>query len=158
MRSQFGRWSLPVVGLGVGVGLGWAVGRIGPVVAMVVVVAGLLMAIGRTLPADQSSREFSANQTPREARRADREARRAERAQARRLEEAARPTLSGLGDRVAQILRLAEEQANNHRSEAKRESEQILAAAQREAEEIISNARALAGEADQPSHLENDQR
>ena len=42
------------------------------------------------------------------------------------LEENNRPTLSGLGTRVEQILRLAEEQANDHRSEAKRESEGIL--------------------------------
>ena len=35
--------------------------------------------------------------------------------QTKQLEENNRPTLSGLGTRVEQILRLAEEQANDHR-------------------------------------------
>src|SRR5690625_2844746 len=43
--------------------------------------------------------------------------------QTKQLEENSRPTLSGLGTRVEQILRLAEEQANEHRAEAKRETE-----------------------------------
>jgi DivIVA domain-containing protein len=60
----------------------------------------------------------------------------------KQLEENSRPTLSGLGTRVEQILRLAEEQANDHRSEAKRESEGILSAARLEAREITDKARA----------------
>lgn len=55
------------------------------------------------------------------------------------------PTLKGLGTRVEQILRLAEEQAGDHRAEAKRESEAILAAARLEAEEILRRAREQAG-------------
>lgn len=51
-----------------------------------------------------------------------------------------RPTLSGLGTRVEQILKLAENQANDHRNEAKRESEQLVAAARQEAETIVSRA------------------
>ncbi len=35
--------------------------------------------------------------------------------QSKQIEESSRPTLSGLGTRVEQILRLAEEQANEHR-------------------------------------------
>jgi len=62
----------------------------------------------------------------------------------KQLEENSRPTLSGLGTRVEQILRLAEEQANDHRSEAKRESEGILSAARLEAREITDKARAEA--------------
>jgi len=54
----------------------------------------------------------------------------------KQLEENSRPTLSGLGTRVEQILRLAEEQANDHRGEAKRESEGILSAGRLEAREI----------------------
>ncbi|RQX54763.1 cell division protein DivIVA, partial [Micromonospora chalcea] len=62
----------------------------------------------------------------------------------KQLEENSRPTLSGLGTRVEQILRLAEEQANDHRNEAKRESEGILSAARLEAREITDKARAEA--------------
>ena len=42
--------------------------------------------------------------------------------QAKQLEERAQPTLSGLGTRVEQLLRLAEEQAKEHRGESKREA------------------------------------
>ena len=62
----------------------------------------------------------------------------------KQLEENNRPTLSGLGTRVEQILRLAEEQANDHRGEAKRESEGIISAARLEAREITDKARAEA--------------
>ncbi|MFG1872524.1 hypothetical protein [Micromonospora arborensis] len=48
-----------------------------------------------------------------------------------------RPTLSGLSTRVEQILRLAEEQAAEHRAEARLEAEGILASARREAEAIL---------------------
>src|SRR5690606_21015974 len=64
--------------------------------------------------------------------------------QSKQLEESSRPTLSGLGTRVEQILRLAEEQANEHRSESKREAEGIISAARLEAREITDKARAEA--------------
>ena len=51
-----------------------------------------------------------------------------------------RPTLAGLGSRVEQILRLAEEQAEGHRAEARVEAEGIVTAARREAEVIVSRA------------------
>jgi len=51
-----------------------------------------------------------------------------------------RPTLSGLSTRVEQILRLAEEQADDHRTEARREAERIVAAARREADAILNRA------------------
>ncbi|GIF41531.1 hypothetical protein BC793_111108 [Actinoplanes xinjiangensis] len=47
-----------------------------------------------------------------------------------------RPALSGLGTRVEQILRLAEEQAEDHRAEARREADGIIAAAHAEARRI----------------------
>lgn len=47
-----------------------------------------------------------------------------------------RPTLAGLGTRVEQVLRLAEEQAENHRAGARQEAEQILRAARLEADGI----------------------
>lgn len=55
--------------------------------------------------------------------------------------EADRPRLSGLGTRVEQILRLAEEQANAHGALSEREAEQIVANAQAEAQAIIDQAR-----------------
>ncbi|MGH3645749.1 MAG: DivIVA domain-containing protein, partial [Micromonosporaceae bacterium] len=64
--------------------------------------------------------------------------------QNKQLEENSRPTLSGLGTKVEHILRLAEEQANEHRAEAKREAEGILSAARLEAREITDKARAEA--------------
>lgn len=51
-----------------------------------------------------------------------------------------RPTLQGLGDRVEQILRLAEEQANDRRAMAKREAERIVADARAEARAITESA------------------
>src|SRR5215510_7460708 len=62
--------------------------------------------------------------------------------QSKALEEQGRPTLSGLGTRVEQILRLAEEQANEHRGESKRDSEGIISGARLEAREITDKARA----------------
>ncbi|RKR90149.1 hypothetical protein BDK92_4517 [Micromonospora pisi] len=52
-----------------------------------------------------------------------------------------RPTLAGLGTRVEQILRLAEEQANDYRTEARREAEEIRQAARVDADEILGPAR-----------------
>jgi hypothetical protein len=47
-----------------------------------------------------------------------------------------RPALAGLGTRVEQILRIAEEQADDHRAEARREADAIIAAAHAEARRI----------------------
>ena len=51
-----------------------------------------------------------------------------------------RPDLVGLGSRVEQVLRLAEEQANVHRADAKREAERIVADARATAQAIIEKA------------------
>ncbi|WFE30871.1 hypothetical protein O7623_23730 [Solwaraspora sp. WMMD791] len=48
--------------------------------------------------------------------------------------------LGGLGTRVEQILRLAEEQADDHRREATREAEAILSAARQEAAATLHRA------------------
>src|SRR5262245_17508140 len=64
--------------------------------------------------------------------------------QSKQIEENSRPTLSGLGTRVEQILRLAEEQANEHRGDSKRESEGVVSASRLEAREITDKARAEA--------------
>jgi len=52
----------------------------------------------------------------------------------------ARPDLVGLGSRVEQVLRLAEEQAGVHRAEAKGEAERIVADARAKAQAIIDKA------------------
>jgi len=52
----------------------------------------------------------------------------------------ARPDLAGLGSRVEQVLRLAEEQANVHRADAKREAERVVADARAKAQAIIEKA------------------
>lgn len=58
----------------------------------------------------------------------------------RRRRDRQRPTLSGLGTRVEQILKLAEQQADDHRAEARLEAEAIVTAARREAEAIVNRA------------------
>jgi F0F1-type ATP synthase membrane subunit b/b' len=57
-----------------------------------------------------------------------------------------RPTFDEVGTRVAEILRMAEEQAEAHLADARREAEEIIAAARREAEEIRAAARREADE------------
>jgi hypothetical protein len=53
-----------------------------------------------------------------------------------------RPTLSGLGTRVEQIIRLAEEQADDHRATAEREAERLLSEARSAARLIVDRAHA----------------
>ncbi|MEU4481686.1 hypothetical protein AB0F68_27015 [Micromonospora sp. NPDC023966] len=54
------------------------------------------------------------------------------------------PALAQLGTRVEQILRLAEEQAENHRAEAARDAERTLSEARSAAQLIVDTARAEA--------------
>ncbi|MFI7578223.1 hypothetical protein [Micromonospora sp. NPDC049497] len=58
----------------------------------------------------------------------------------RRRRNRQRPTLSGLGTRVEQILKLAEEQADDYRAEARLKAEEILTAARRVAEAVLNQA------------------
>ncbi len=63
-----------------------------------------------------------------------------------------RPALAELGTRVEQILRLAEQQADDHRTKAEREAERILSEARSAARLIVDGARAeAAGSAEVPS-------
>jgi cell division septum initiation protein DivIVA len=64
--------------------------------------------------------------------------------QAKQLSEREQPTLSGLGSRVEQLLRLADEQASEHRDESKYEAEKLIAAAHLESKEVVEKARAVA--------------
>lgn len=52
-----------------------------------------------------------------------------------------RPGLRGMGTRVEQVLRLAEEQADDHRARAARDAERIVAEARAEARAILDKAR-----------------
>jgi hypothetical protein len=61
-----------------------------------------------------------------------------------------RPALSGLSTRVEQILRLAEQQADDHRDGARQEAERILAEARAEAAAIMARARGEAGAPAEP--------
>jgi F0F1-type ATP synthase membrane subunit b/b' len=56
-----------------------------------------------------------------------------------------RPTYSGLGTRIQQLL-LAEEQRDQIISEARQEAAEIVDGAHRQAEEILARARAQAGQ------------
>lgn len=58
-----------------------------------------------------------------------------------RRQEPERITFAHLGPRVEEILRIAEEQAEDVRAEARREAERIEAAARQEAEAILNRAR-----------------
>jgi nucleotide-binding universal stress UspA family protein len=51
------------------------------------------------------------------------------------------PQAEGLESRVRQVLRLAEQQAEDHRDDARREAERILAAARSQADAIVDAAR-----------------
>jgi cell division septum initiation protein DivIVA len=66
------------------------------------------------------------------------------RSQQKQMQESSKPTLSGLGTRVEQLLRLAEEQANEHRNEAEKKAEETLGAARLQARELTEKARAEA--------------
>jgi hypothetical protein len=51
-----------------------------------------------------------------------------------------RVPITVLGDRVTEILRLAEEQAGDHLEDARRQADQIVAEARSQAQEIIDRA------------------
>ncbi|MFC4070417.1 hypothetical protein [Actinoplanes subglobosus] len=118
-------WGLLVFGAGVGALGGALTGRVSIPVAIGGVVAGLILIMLGSRPRTGSliddarspatATRVGAGPSPRKA---------------------DRPTLAGLGNRVEDILRLAEEQAADHRAEAKRDADAIIAAAHAEAQRI----------------------
>ncbi|SCF08091.1 DivIVA domain-containing protein [Micromonospora chokoriensis] len=120
-----------IVGLGVGAAVGPSLGT----AALWSGVAVAALGVGLSLIGDSAPDLVAQGTVDRDGNRASTDAS----GDARR-ELYERPTLSGLAPRVEQILRLAEEQADDHRAEAKRESEELVAAARREAETILSRA------------------
>ncbi|WP_435831331.1 hypothetical protein [Micromonospora arborensis] len=64
-----------------------------------------------------------------------------------------RPTLSGLGTQVEQILRLTEEQAADILAEARLEAERIVTSARREAEAILDRTNREPGTGRNPSPI-----
>ncbi|TWJ20530.1 DivIVA domain-containing protein [Micromonospora endolithica] len=123
-------------GLGVGVAVGPSLGPAAVWSGVVVAVLGVGLSligsaesdlVGDDLEDDEAAGDSASGTGP------------AVVAQRRRRDRQA-PRLSGLGTRVEQILRLAEEQANDHRDEARREAEEMVSAARREAEAILDRA------------------
>ncbi|WP_199737083.1 hypothetical protein [Micromonospora solifontis] len=106
-----------LVGLGVGAVGGAQIGAAAVWPGVAVGVAGVALAFFRSSP-DAVSDETAAQSTD------------------------GRPTLSGLGTRVEQILRLAERQADDHRATAEREAERILSEARATARLIVDRAHA----------------
>jgi hypothetical protein len=108
--------ALPLVGLGIGMGIGAGFGSIAVWWAVVVALVGIALSF-------VGSREPSLT------------------AESQGPPASRQPRLADLGSSVEQILRLAEEQADDHRQEPKREAERILAAARLEADAIVDAAR-----------------
>jgi len=107
------RWGMLMIGLGIGLIAGLNVGRVLLIPGLVAVAAGAAMvAAGGRTPVDLV-------QVPASPPAPD-----------------GKPTLSGLGTRVDGILRLAEDQAKDHREEAEREAAAIIAEARAEAARI----------------------
>jgi vacuolar-type H+-ATPase subunit E/Vma4 len=65
-----------------------------------------------------------------------------------------RPTYSGLGARVEQLLRLTEEQREQILADARAEAADIVDEARRQAEQILADARARAGQVDDGGRTE----
>jgi cell division septum initiation protein DivIVA len=72
----------------------------------------------------------------------------------RRRDEGERPTYSGFGSRMEQLLRLAEEQREQILAVARTEADGIVEEARRQAEQILADARARAGQIDDGDSVE----
>jgi hypothetical protein len=97
-----------VIGLGLGLGAGIVAGRMPVWPALVLIGVGAVL-LGLSVRDPARSRPAA---------------------------ETNRPTLAGLNTRVTEILRLAEEQAQDHVREAQREAEQIVAEARMRAGQL----------------------
>ena len=121
MRNPVRSWSFLLIGLGVGAAVGTYLDSAPIWWGIVIALAGVgLSFIGSEPPTlDAASASKPASEPP---------------------------GLAGLGTRVEQVLRLAEEQADDHRSKARRDGERILSAARSEAHAILQRARTEAAE------------
>jgi vacuolar-type H+-ATPase subunit H len=134
------RWSVLAAGLGFGLFFGalsasqvalWA--GIGiSITGMVAYVASL--PAGDDIPPDPLDAADEPDMQPGAARIARSRAARS------RADDERRPTLSGLGTRIEQIMQLAEQQANDHLKDKRREADRIIAAAEKEARKIRAAA------------------
>ena len=108
--------AVSLVGLGIGIGIGAGFGSAAVPWAVIVGLVGIALSfVGSREPALTAESQSQPSSR--------------------------RPQLADLGSRVEQILRLAEEQADNYRKEAEREAEGLVAAARLEAGAIIDTAR-----------------
>ena len=64
----------------------------------------------------------------------------------RQLQESARPTYSGLGSRIEQLLRTAEEQAEELAGRSQRESDELMARTRSQADQLSSSSRTEAAD------------
>ncbi len=121
---RFGRTATLLIGLGLGIGATPYLGSGAVWAAGVGVVLGLgLLLVGTpeppTLGAGQPDRPSTVDRQP-------------------------KPSLAGLGTQVEQILRIAEEQAEDHRAEGRRKAERLVSEARAEADAILAKAHAEA--------------
>src|SRR5216117_2874013 len=100
------RWSVVVWSFGLGVAVGAVAARPALWVAAVLLVAGTALAVVEWRRSGPSAPNDDG------------------------------PPLTGVGTRVEEILRLAEQQAEDHRAAARREADEIVAAARLEARRI----------------------
>jgi hypothetical protein len=110
------RWGMLVLGLGIGLIAGGQAGQALLVPGLVAVVAGAAMiGAGGRDPVDLVQVPASATAP------------------------AGEPRAAGLGNRVEEILRLAEDQARAHREAAEREAAAVIAEAREEAARLRAN-------------------
>ncbi|MGC4759077.1 hypothetical protein [Micromonospora trifolii] len=124
-----------LVGLGVGVAVGSALGP----VAIWFGVAVAALGIGLSLIGTAESDLVGDGLVDRDEA-GDRTAAGTAGVAERKRRTANRPTLNGLGTRVEQILKLAEEQADDHLNGARLEADETVSAARQEAEAILRRA------------------
>ena len=108
------RWGMLAIGLGLGLLAGMLYGEVLLIPALVAVTGGAVLVAARGRAPAQVLGQVPA-QVP-----AQRD----------------RPTLAGLGTRVDQVLRLAEDQAKDHLREAERQAAEIIAEARADAARI----------------------
>lgn len=123
-------------GLGVGVAVGPALGP----VAVWLGVAVAALGIGLSLIGSAESDLVGDGLVDRDAPAGDRTATGTADVAERKRRNANRPTLNGLGTQVEQILKLAEEQADDHLNAARLDADKTVSAARQEAEAILRRA------------------
>jgi hypothetical protein len=116
-----------LVGLGVGVAVGPSLGPAGVWSGVAIATLGVALSLVGTTESEDAGVAGDGTTTGAAV-------------VAERRQDRQGPTFSDLGPYVEQLLSLAEEQADQHRAEARLEAEEIVTAARREAEAILDRA------------------